>query len=60
MDINFLEKLKGISGESSLITGNSVSERKAGIWIDEPIGASAIVRPRNTKEVSQILALCIR
>ena len=58
MDDNFFDSLKRISGESSLITGASVSERKAGIWIDEPIGASAIVRPRNTKEVSEILSLC--
>ena len=30
MDNNFFDSLKGISGESSLITGSSVSERKAG------------------------------
>ena len=58
MDKNFLENLKSISGGSSLITGSAVSERRAGIWIDEPIGASAIARPRNTKEVSKILSLC--
>jgi FAD/FMN-containing dehydrogenase len=58
MNSEFLKKLQDISGDSSLITGSSVKERKAGIWIDEPIGASAIVRPKNTKEVSQILALC--
>ena len=56
MNSGFLKKLQDISGDSSLITGSSVKERKAGIWIDEPIGASAIVRPKNTKEVSQILA----
>ena len=58
MNSEFLKKLQDISGDTSLITGSSVKERKAGIWIDEPIGASAIVRPKNTKEVSQILALC--
>ena len=58
MNSEFLKKLQDISGDSSLITGSSVKERKAGIWIDEPIGASAIVRPKNTKEISQILALC--
>ena len=58
MNSGFLKKLQDISGDSSLIIGSSVKERKAGIWIDEPIGASAIVRPKNTKEVSQILALC--
>ena len=58
MDNNFLDKLKEVSGDSALITGKAVAERKAGIWIDEPIGASAIVRPKTTKEVSQILALC--
>tara|TARA_Y100001970_G_scaffold271439_1_gene366695 strand:+ start:1506 stop:2891 length:1386 start_codon:yes stop_codon:yes gene_type:complete len=58
MNSEFLKKLQDISGDSSLITGGSVKERKAGIWIDEPIGASAIVRPKSTKEVSQILTLC--
>ena len=58
MDNNFLDKLKEISGDSALITGKAVTERKAGIWIDEPIGASAKIRPKTTDEVSQILALC--
>jgi FAD/FMN-containing dehydrogenase len=58
MDKSFLTKLQSISGDTSLLIGKEVTERKAGIWIDEPIEASAIIRPRNTKEISKILSLC--
>ena len=58
METNLVNKIKNITGESGLLLGKDVSERKAGIWIDKPIAARAIVRPKDTKEVSEILALC--
>ncbi len=58
MDKKFLEKLRGICGDTSVVTEEFLKERKAGIWIDEPIGASALIRPKSTQEISKILSLC--
>ena len=45
-------------GEDCVLTGDAVRERAAGIWRSDPIQAKAIVRPRNTGQVSQALAIC--
>jgi FAD/FMN-containing dehydrogenase len=45
-------------GEDCLITGEAVAERQSGIWRSDPIKARAIVRPRNTEQVSRALAIC--
>ena len=58
MDVSFVSAVKKITGDSGLLLGKDVSERKAGIWIEEPIAAQAIIRPKDTKEVSEILTLC--
>lgn len=56
--IGIVERLSKLLGPDAVLTGERVRERKSGIWRDAPIDAAAIVRPRTTSEVSQVLALC--
>ena len=58
MNKDLINSIKKIVGESGIILGKEVEQRKAGIWIEEPLKARAIIRPRNTKEVSEVLFLC--
>ena len=53
-----LKEIERVVGKKGLITGEDVLNRKAGIWIDEGINADAIVRPKDTNELSQILSIC--
>ena len=53
-----VEALKESLGEDCVLTGDAVSDRASGIWRSDPIRAKAIVRPRNTEQVSQALAIC--
>ena len=57
MKTSLVNEIRNITGSSGLLLGKDVSERKAGIWIEEPIAAQAIIRPKDTKEVSEILTL---
>ena len=50
--------LVGIAGSDGVLTGEDVSLRAVGIWRPQSIQALAIVRPRTTDEVSEILKLC--
>ncbi len=53
-----LQEIAHIVGPEGLLTGEDVSARSTG-WISrEPMEAAAIVRPRTTDEVSQVLRLC--
>jgi FAD/FMN-containing dehydrogenase len=53
-----LESLTQTLGPGAVLTGNEVRTRSAG-WISrEPMEAAAILRPRDTAEVSRILHLC--
>jgi FAD/FMN-containing dehydrogenase len=47
-------------GEDCVLTGEAVQERAAGVWRSDTIQAKAIIRPRNTEQVSQALAICYR
>ena len=53
-----VEALKESLGEDCVLTGDAVSDRASGIWRSDPIQAKAIIRPRNTEQVSQALAIC--
>ena len=53
-----IEQLGVITGKGGVLTGDDVSSRASGIWRSDGIQARAIVRPRSTEEVSEILALC--
>lgn len=56
--MTILKEIERVVGEKGLIIGEDVLNRKAGIWIDEGIYADAIVRPKDTNELSQILSIC--
>ena len=55
-----LAALGGVVGNGGVLTGNDVASRASGIWRSAGIEAKAIVRPRDTGEVSRILAICNR
>jgi FAD/FMN-containing dehydrogenase len=52
-----LDALRAIVGEGGVLTGDDVTARYPGFFM-RGIGADAIVRPRSTKEVSRVMALC--
>ena len=56
MDIS--KRILEIVGDKGILVGPDVAARKAGIWIEEGIKAKAIVRPKNTEELSKVLAIC--
>ena len=53
-----VQELTRITGDGGVLTGVDVSGRASGVWRNEGIQAQAIVRPRTTEEISQILAYC--
>lgn len=50
--------LKAVFDDSSVLTGDDVSSRLSGIWRRDGIAAKAIVRPRDTFEVSRAMGIC--
>ncbi len=55
---NLLSKIREICGEAGVITGDDL-EARAGDWLGQTkCGAAAIIRPRSTEELSQIMRLC--
>ena len=55
---DLLGHLENVVGPGGVLTGDDVHSRASGIWRSDGIKASAIVRPRNTEEVSDILRIC--
>ena len=55
---DLLAQLENITGPGGVLTGHDVHSRASGIWRSDGIKASAIVRPRNTKQVSDIFRIC--
>ena len=53
-----LTALHEVVGNGGVLTGADVANRASGIWRSAGIEAQAILRPRDTGEVSRILALC--
>ena len=53
-----IDKIKKIVGDKGLLVGSDVSNRKAGIWIEEGIKAKAIIRPKTAEEMSEVLKVC--
>ncbi len=47
-------------GQDSVLTGDDVHNRSAGIWRPDTIKAKALLRPRTTGEVSTALEICNR
>lgn len=55
---DLLESLRGCVGERNVLVGSSVSERATSWFDNSPMQAGAIIRPGNTSEVAEVLALC--
>ncbi len=53
-----LEALEAELGAGAVLTGEAVSQRAQGIWRPAPLEALAIVRPKDTREVSFVLKAC--
>ena len=46
-------------GENRVLTGSAVKERYHHVWLmDQPLKALAVVLPRTTQEVSDVLSIC--
>lgn len=56
-DLRLLDMLRAIVGDGGVLTGEAVSSRYPGYFMDR-IDADAIVRPRTTAEVAAILKAC--
>jgi FAD/FMN-containing dehydrogenase len=52
-----LAKLHAVVGDAGVLTGEAVHSRAPGVFMSR-IEADAIVRPRTTDEVAQVLAIC--
>lgn len=56
--MDLIESIRAVVGDNGLITGDEVAERPAD-WLGiGKCGASAVVRPRSTEELSQVMKLC--
>jgi FAD/FMN-containing dehydrogenase len=53
-----IDELRGALGPEGVLTGDAVSNRKAGIWRDDAIAAPVIFRPATTDEVAAVLRAC--
>jgi FAD/FMN-containing dehydrogenase len=55
---DLLGRLAEICGGEGVLTGAEVAARAAGIWRSDGVAAGLLVRPRDTDQVSSVLALC--
>jgi FAD/FMN-containing dehydrogenase len=55
---DIVTELTGIVGKDRLLTGKAVAGRTKSHWSDAPMTAKALVMPRTTDEVSQVLRAC--
>jgi FAD/FMN-containing dehydrogenase len=58
MRMDLIEALRAIVGDNGVLTATEVAERSAGVLREDRLQAKALVRPRNTAEVSQVLRWC--
>jgi FAD/FMN-containing dehydrogenase len=53
-----LQQLEAIVGSAGILIGKALEGRSAGIWSGGELQALALVRPKNTAEVSALMKLC--
>ncbi len=53
-----LQQIEAIVGAPGILTGKALAGRSAGIWSGGELQALALVRPKTTVEVSEVLKLC--
>ncbi len=55
---NLIDQLSEIVGRDNIRSGPDLAERATSYWDSSPTVAKALVRPRSTQEVSDVLVLC--
>ena len=45
-------------GNESVITGEAITQRATSYWDQSPTSAIALLKPRSTEQVSQVMAIC--
>ncbi len=58
--MDLVTELTEALGADSVLTGDDVHNRSAGVWRSDTIKAKALLRPRTTEEVSIALEICNR
>ena len=53
-----IDKLNKALGPDQVITGDEIAERATSYWDQTPTTALALLKPRNTREVSLALGIC--
>lgn len=53
-----LEALRAIVGDGNVLDATEVAKRSAGVWRPDSLKAAALVRPKTTDEVSQVMRWC--
>ena len=53
-----IEALRAIVGNTNVLDAVEVSKRSAGVWRPDSLKAAALVRPKTTEEVSQVMLWC--
>lgn len=51
-------QLRSIVGEDGVVAGDELKQRACSYWDPSPLQARALVRPRSTAELSQVMKLC--
>ena len=55
---DLIDRLQKIVGQNGTVSGPDLAERAVSYWDPSPTEAKALVRPKSTQEVSDILRLC--
>jgi FAD/FMN-containing dehydrogenase len=55
---HFLQQLRSIVGKDGVLAGDELHQRACSYWNPAPLQAMALVRPRSTAELSQVMRLC--
>lgn len=53
-----ISELSGIVGEGGVLVGEAVAARATSHWDPSPCAAAAIIRPRDTAQLSRVVAAC--
>jgi FAD/FMN-containing dehydrogenase len=55
---DLVDRLQEVVGQNGIISGPDLAERAVSYWDPSPTDARALVRPRSTQQVSDVLRLC--
>jgi FAD/FMN-containing dehydrogenase len=55
---DLLQQLRSIVGKDGVVAGADLQQRACSYWDPSPLRAKALVRPRSTAELSEVMKLC--